>query len=69
MSANFCLQPYHIGERLLACFLNQNKEMLPLGSSKTLQAFVITCPDFDFETLEGTQCFRGSTEMGRNVLC
>ena len=28
MSANFCLQPYHIGERLLACFLNQNKEIV-----------------------------------------
>lgn len=43
--------------------------MFPLGFSRTLQAVVITCPDFNFETLEGTQCFRGNTKMGRNLLC
>ena len=47
-------QQYSIGWCLQSEALNQNKEMLPLGSSKTLQAFVIACPDFDFETLEGT---------------
>lgn len=28
MSENFCLQPYHIGERLLACFLNMSTDIV-----------------------------------------
>lgn len=53
MSENFCLQPYHIGERLLACFFNRNKEIVK-------NKFKIT--DFEYAIPEKQITFAVETE-------